>query len=654
VNHKRGQKLDNTPRDLTRRPLCESPALPIILLGLLSLLAALPATLRAQIPATQGVAEDWPTYNRDLAGTRFSPLTQIDTDNVSDLALAWSYPLGRNSTTGDLGGGSQFTPLVIDGVMYLATADHVVALQSETGRELWRFAVGQGTPSRRGLAYWPGDDDLSPRVFITAGRQLIGISPETGDSIVRTMPVAYVGAPVIFENLLLIGSNSPPGSVRAFDARSGEEVWVFHSAPGPGEVGHDSWENDAWQDQPNLFHWAFSLTVDAERGLVYAAFESAGPGDYYGGERPGNNLFSDSIVALDVRSGERRWHYQTIHHDIWDFDLPAPPGLLDVEIDGELVPILALAGKTGYLYILNRDTGEPVFGIEETPVPRSNAPGEQSAPTQPIPIKPPPIAKVDFAPEDIVTAEDTTETHALFCRRIDEENGGFSNDGPFTPYRYRAAGSEQSTTIVFPGSIGGANWGGTAADPTLGYIYVNTMDEGSFGWIEDEPGYPGYYWRNSHHGPLSRFWWNETAPDSGGSALSGGEGAWPCNKPPWASLLAIDAATGDIAWKVPLGVTEELPADRQKTGRLGLGGPIATAGGLVFIGATNDRRFRAFDSRTGAELWATRLEMSAFAVPITYQGRDGKQYVAVVAAAASALNDPSPDEAQKLVVFSLP
>lgn len=180
------------------------------------------------------------------------------------------------------------------------------------------------------------------------------------------------------------------------------------------------------------------------------------------------------------------------------------------------------------------------------------------------------------------------------------------------------------------------------------------MDEGSFGWIEDEPGYPGSYWRHSIHGPLSRFWWNEADPDSEGSALSGGEGAWPCNKPPWGSLVAINAATGDIAWKVPLGITEELPAGRRRTGRLGMGGPITTAGGLVFIGATNDRRFRAFDSRTGAELWVARLEMSAFAVPITYRGRNGKQYVAVVAAAASALDDPSPDEAQKLVVFSLP
>ena len=620
----------------------------------LLLAVAIPMSLHAQTTGTRTEAADWPTYNRDLAGTRFSPLTQIDTENVGRLTEAWTYELGRNVTTGDLGGGSQFTPLVIGGIMYLAGADYVAALEADTGEEIWRFNLRQGAPSRRGLAYWPGDDENSAMVVITADRQLIAIVPEEANSVTRTMPVAYLGAPTVFENLVLVGSNSPPGSVRAFDLRSGSQAWVYHSTPGLGEVGHDTWETSAWLTQPNLFHWAFSLTVDEERGLVFGAFESAGPNDYYGGDRPGDNLFSDSIVALDVRTGERRWHYQTVHHDIWDFDLPAPPGLLDVEIDGELVPVLALAGKTGYLYILNRETGEPVFGIDEKPVPASDTPGEQSAPTQPIPVRPAPIAKVDFSPADIVTAEDTTAEHARFCRRIYDESGGFNNDGPFTPYGYRSEASEISSTIVFPGSIGGANWGGTAADPVLGYFFVNTMDEGSFGWMEEEPGYPGYYRRNSIHGPLSRFWWNETDPESGGSTLSGGEGAWPCNKPPWGSLVAVNAATGEIAWKVPLGITEDLPADRQNTGRLGMGGPIVTAGGLVFIGATNDRRFRAFDSRTGEELWVTRLEMSAFAVPITYVGSDGRQYVAVVAAAASALDDPSPDAAQKLVVFALP
>ena len=401
------------------------------------LLAAAPGL--AQVGADPG---DWPSYNRDLAGTRYSPLTQIDTGNVHQLTEAWTYPLGRNVTTGDLGGGSQFVPLAIDGVMYLAGADHVAALIAHTGEEIWRFNMN-GTPSRRGLAYRPGDDELPPMVFITVGAQLLAILPEEQNTTSRTMPVAYLGAPAVFENLLLVGSNTPPGSVRAFDVATGSQVWAFHSTPEPGEFGHDTWENVAWQNQPNLFHWAFSLTVDEARGLVFAAFESAGPSDYYGGDRPGDNLFSDSIVALDVRTGERRWHYQTIHHDIWDFDLPSAPGLLDVEIDGETVPILTLAGKTGYMYILNRETGEPVFGIEERPVPQSNVPNERSSRTQPIPVKPPPIAKVDFAAEDIVAPQDTTAEHAQFCRRVVEQSGGFRNDGPFTPYGFRE--SDQAT-----------------------------------------------------------------------------------------------------------------------------------------------------------------------------------------------------------------
>ncbi len=396
--------------------------------------------------------------------------------------------------------------------MYVAGADHVAALDAATGGEIWRFAMRGGlVPSRRGLAYWRGDGEHAPRVALTAGRTLVQILPTEQTSSRQVMPVAYFGAPVVFKNLLLVGSNTPPGSVRAFDLRDGSEAWVFHSTPGPGQPGHETWESDAWQDQSRIFHWAFSFTVDVERELVFAAFESAGPSDYFGADRPGDNLFSDSIVALDVRTGERRWHYQTVHHDLWDFDLPAAPGLLDVQIDGEAVPILALAGKTGYMYILNRETGEPVFGIEETPMPQSDVPGEQASPTQPIPVKPPPLAKVSFSAEDIVTAADTTEEHARFCRRVYEESGGFYNAGPFTPYMRGEPGGDAPSTIVFPGSIGGANWGGTAADPTLGYIFVNTMDEGSFGWMQERSDLPGAYVRNSIHGLLSRFWWNETA-----------------------------------------------------------------------------------------------------------------------------------------------
>ena len=626
-----------------------------LLCAVVSLFNTSPSGAQSTNVGEPAPAADWPTYNRDLAGTRYSPLKQVNKDNVRNLEQVWSYRLGRNVTTGDLGGGSEFTPLVIDGVMYVAAADRIVALAPETGSVLWRVDTAEwAPPSRRGLAYWPGDGDIPYRIYVTSSNQLMILSPSDGETFTVAMPASYNSAPLVYGNLLIVGSNGAPGGVRALDARTGEQVWEFLSVPQPGELGHETWLNDAWRNHPNLFHWAFSMTLDPELGLLYTAFESPGPNDYYGGDRPGDNLFGNSIVALDVATGKRRWHFQTVHHDIWDFDLPAPPALLDVEVDGDTVPVLALAGKTGYMYILNRETGKSVFGIEERPVPTSDVPGERSSPTQPIPIKPPPIAKVDFDPSDIVRPEDTSPEHAAFCREVYEQSGGFENAGSYTPYNYRPPGTEVSSTIVFPGSIGGANWGGVAVDPNLGYVFVNTMNEGSFGWIEPHPVVPGAHERNSVHGRLARFWWNSAEPDSNGNVYSGGESAWPCNRPPWANLIAVNANTGEIAWKVPLGITEELPVEKQRTGRLGMGGPITTAGGLVFIGATNDRRFRAFDSSTGEELWVTRLPMSAIAVPITYQGRDGRQYVAVVAAAASAVDDPSPDDAQQLIVFALP
>ena len=618
---------------------------------------------QSEVSQAQTRAGEWPMYNRDLAGTRHSPLDQINASNVAGLERVWSYQLGRNTTTGDLTGGSESTPIMVGGVLYVAASDRLVALEPETGQEIWRYELGdERAPSRRGLSYWPGDGEHPARIFFTSNQRLIGLEAGAGelasgfgDGGVTIMSVLYHGAPLVYGNLLVVGSNSTPGGVRAFDAVTGDQVWEFIAVPKEGELGYDTWENDSTRDQTNVYHWAFSMTMDAERGLLYAVFESAGPHDYWGGNRPGDNLFANSVVALDIATGERKWYFQTVHHDLWDYDLTSPPGLLDVTIDGEKVPILALSAKTGYMYILNRETGEPVFGIEEVPVPQSGVPGEHSSPTQPIPVKPPPIAKVSYSPEDIVTAEDTSEEHARFCRELVQRSGGFYNAGPYTPYAYRAPGAPPRSSIHFPGSVGGANWGATASDPTLGYVFVNTMDEASFGWVEEHPNEDALfaYRRNSIVGPMQRFHWFEGDPEVG-NVMNSGESAWLCNKPPWAHLVAVNAASGDIAWKVPLGITEELPEAKQRTGRMSFGGPITTAGGLVFIAATNDRRFRAFDSRTGRELWVAKLDMSARAVPMTYLGKDGRQYVAILAAAASHVDDPSPPEDQALVVFALP
>jgi glucose dehydrogenase len=395
------------------------------------------------------------------------------------------------------------------------------------------------------------------------------------------------------------------------------------------------------------------MTVDAQRGILYTVF--GGPNtNYWGGDRHGNDLYGNSVVALDAETGKMKWYFQVVHHDIFDYDLPPAPALLDATVNGKKVPILAQTGKIGWMYLLDRVTGKPVFGVEEKPVPRSNAPGEQSSPTQPIPVKPPALARNSYKPEDIVTASDTNEEHAKFCRDLVERSGGFYNEGPFTPYVYHEEGAPPHSTVLFPGSIGGVNWGGVAADPKMGYVFVNSQDEASFGWIEKKaPGAAVQYDRNSILGPTSRFQWSEGTPRSG-NIVNSGEHAWPCQKPPWGRLIAVNANTGEFAWQVTLGVTDELPEGKRNTGRLNMGGPIATAGGLVFIGATNDKRFRAFDSKTGKELWVTKLDMSAHAIPITYQGKNGKQYVAIVAGGASALDDPVPAGTEALMVYALP
>jgi quinoprotein glucose dehydrogenase len=597
---------------------------------------------------------DWPSYHRDLAGTRYSPLRQISATNVDELRQAWSYPLGGAADPALA--GSELTPLVVAGVLYATAADRIVALRADTGAEIWRYVLPQGTPSQRGIAYWPGDAVAGARLYVTAGRALLALDAATGQRAAAfgsdgevAMPAAYAGAPTRFGDLLIVGSNAPPGGVRAYDVRSGAERWSFTGAP-------------------TLLSPASALTVDADRALVYAVFTGPRPDIFYGGERAEPDPHLSSVVALDAHTGARRWHFQTVHHDVWGYDVTAPPALLEVAIAGARRPLLALAGRTGYLYFLDRVTGEPVFDIVETPVPSSDVPGERLSPTQPVPRAPAPIARVAYAADDLVTSADTTTEHAAYCRALRERSGGLQNSGPFTPFRYRASDGEPRSSIVFPGSFGGAGWGGLAADPERGVVYVNTSSEGAIGWLEPNTGDATsaqtgqgarttrlpYRRTSAVGGPLARFWSHDTAADSAGNEQGGGPAAWPCQKPPWGELVAVAAATGEIAWRVPLGVTEQLPQDRRRTGRLNAGGPIVTAAGLVFIAASNDRRFRAFDARTGDELWVTELPLSAHAVPITYAAADGRQYVAIVAAGRLAIDDAGPADAEVLIAYALP
>jgi glucose dehydrogenase len=600
---------------------------------------------------------DWPMYNHDLAGTRFSPLKQINASNVAKLTKAWAYKLTPEGGIPNPVMPSEIfqevTPIVVKGVMYLPSGNRVVALEPETGKELWSYVLPTGLASQRGLAYWPGDKDNPPRIIFTTGHKMVALNAKTGKidpGFGREgevpLEVAYSGAPTIYKNVLLIGSNFyGPGErhinpaldqaggqiadSRAFDARTGKLLWQFHNIPRPGEKGNDTWQNDSWKNRTGNNVWSFALTVDEERGILYIPVSEPGA-NFYGGDRPGINLFSDCILALDVNTGKLKWYFQTVHHELWDYNLPPAPGLIDIVKDGKKIPALAQVGKIGYMFILDRVTGKPVFGVEERPVPKGDVPGEWYSPTQPIPVKPPPIARVSFTKDDIVTAADTTPEHAQACQDLYGKLG-LTNAGPYTPWPYHADGSDSKPAIIFPGFDGGVNWGGTAVDPEQKYIFFETKDSPVVGWMVKNPKYkPGNaeglveYIRSGPPGA------NFTAAINGPDGKPAGR--IPCFKGPWALLIAVNANTGDFAWQVPLGTVAGLPKDKELQGNATSAGPIATAGGLVFIGAARDSKFRAFDSKTGKELWSDQMEYTATAVPITYEGKNGKQYVAIIEA----------------------
>jgi quinoprotein glucose dehydrogenase len=427
-------------------------------------------------------------------------------------------------------------------------------------------------------------------------------------------------------------------------------------------VGHDTWLNDGWKGRSGTNVWIWYMSVDPKTDTLFMPVGGPSP-NYDGTTRPGANLFGNSLVAVDVKTGKLKWYFQTIHHDLWDSDLPAPPVLFDAHVNGKTVPALAETGKTSYMYILNRDTGKPLFGVDEKPVAKGDVPGEWYSPTQPIPRKPVALSRKTWDKSDIVTAADTNQAHVDACMDLLKSYGGnFFNSGPFTPYFLHTEGGPIKASINLPMN-GGSVWGGSAADPRTGMIYINTSEGGSIGWIEKRKAGENYgrgtegttqtYDRGNLSGPGAYASFSASYTDADGKKVT-----LPCIRPPWGRLIAVDGNTGDIAWAVPLGVSDELPAGKQDTGRNnGSGGPIVTAGGLVFVGATDDRRFRAFDAKSGKELWSVKLAQSAQAVPITYQGKDGRQYVAVTAAAfggAARGPDGKPLNDEQLVVFALP
>ena len=375
------------------------------------------------------------------------------------------------------------------------------------------------------------------------------------------------------------------------------------------------------------------MTADEQLGLLYLPI--SGPAsNYYGGDRPGDNLFGNSIVAIDGNTGAYKWHFQLVHHDIWDFDNPPAPALLEITRDGQRIPALAQIGKSGWMFILDRRNGKPIFGVDERPVAKGDVPGEWYAPTQPFPRKPRELARMSFSYEDLVTADDTTPAHAANCRALYEKSGGFYNVGPFTPFLYHEEGTPPRSSIIFPGATGGTNWGGMATDQQRGYVFVYTQNQGQIGWVEKKkPGVNYAFDEAQSNLPYTRASVNGPGPFFTFSASAGeGLGNYPCQRPPWGQLNAVDANTGDILWQVPVGSPSVCPRASRTPGSPAVSrGRRPRPAACVFYGALSDRRLRAFDSMTGKELWSVDLGATATMQPMSYLGSDRRQYVAVVA-----------------------
>jgi glucose dehydrogenase len=568
---------------------------------------------------------DWPVYGHDPGAMRFSPLKQINTGNIDRLQAAWTFHTGKP--------GSEGIPIVVGGVMYLVGANGLFAVEPETGKEIWRYETTR--VALRGLAYWPGEKSVHPRVYAGVKGGMIALDATTGkpatgfaneglldlrQGVLGDLPDARISLnspPAVYKNIVITGSVNGEGApsagahgdIRGWDANTGKLVWTFHTVPRPGEPGSETWPPTGWKNRSGVNAWGF-LTVDMKRGIVYVPLGSP-TSDFYGADRHGDGLYGNSLVALDAATGKLKWYQQLVHHDLWDFDPAAAPILFDARRDGRTIPAVAQITKMGILFAFDRVTGKPLYGMEERPVPQSTVPGEKTAATQPFPLKPPPLSRVEFKKEDMY---DLTPEHAAFCRELFESNQMKSAE------LYTPLGLE-GNVLMFPSTLGGGGWGGVSADPNLGYLFTNVNNLGQWGHMEkktDPKTGEVTYVRTSAYGAYARFWNRDTRI--------------PCTKPPFGELVAIDTKTGDIAWRATLGTVPALEALGVKnTGAPNLGGSIATAGGVVFIAATNDARFRAFDSKSGRLVWEQAIDGNGHTIPITYLGKDGKQYVAIMA-----------------------
>jgi quinoprotein glucose dehydrogenase len=624
-------------------------------------------------------AASWTYYGGDSGGTRFSPARQIDRSNVRDLAIAWRYSSGEVKRRGPdltLNSSNQVTPILVDGsLLYCTPFNRVVALDAATGREQWvydaKVKLTQALPyqySCRGVSVWrdreaPAGSACAVRIFMgTNDSRLIALDSRTGKpcegfgtqgqvAVVRDWPDKYQGesklisAPVVVAGVVAVSSSimdnirtdSPPGTIFAFDARTGAPRWKFEPVPrDPADPAYATWQDDSARRTGAANVWS-TMVADEARGIIYAPIGSASP-DFYGGERKGNNLYSSSLVAIDAGTGKPVWHFQSVHHDIWDYDVSAPPLLTEVRRGSTLVPAVIQNTKQGFVFVFDRTNGTPLFPIEERPVPQGALPGEWLSPTQPFPVKPAPLVPVSAKPED---AWGFTFWDRNACRKL---MTGMRSEGIFTPP------SVAPGTVLAPGSAGGANWGGAAFDPSRQLMLVNVNRVPQVVKMvprKEIPGVEGIVLKDG----------KDTSAATG--TPYGVRREWllspwgaPCTAPPWGELVAVSMVDGEVKWRVPLGsIEKQLPIRFEwNLGTPNLGGPVITAGGLVFIAATMDGFLRAFDVDTGKMLWRQEMPAGTQTTPMTYEA-GGRQFVVLATGHHLWFNSTPGDE---IVAYALP
>jgi len=597
--------------------------------------------------AQDALNQDWPVANGSKGNAKYSLLTQINPENVQLLELAWEYHAG------DEGYSIECNPIIIDKVLFATSPSvNAFALEATTGKELWTFDpyAYEGDSDRmtgswavnRGVTYWKEDNE--ERLFFGAGPYMYALNPKTGQPIpsfgengridllkgldrnVDGLPISATSPGLVYQDLLFVGArvgenegNVVPGHVRAYDVRTGERRWIFHTIPHPDEYGYETWPENAWETFGGANAWG-GFSLDEERGLLF--FGTGSPShDHFGANRKGQNLFANSVVALNAETGERVWHYQLVHHDLWDYDLPTPPNLVTVTHQGRKIDAAAQVTKMGFLFLFDRVTGEPLFPIEERPVAQTKVPGEHTWPTQPFPSHPPAFARQGFRESDIT--DRTPEAHTFVRENVYNRYG---DANLYDPPSFKG-------DIVQPQFNGGTDWGGAAVDPETAYLYVTTSNEPELMQVINAGGEASFPYGITGHQPVK---------DPEG---------YPITTPPWGTLTAIDLNAGNIVWQIPFG---RYPGMKEMgnapTGTFNMGGPVVTAGGLVFLGGSMDEKFRAIDKATGEVLWETQLPAGGYATPSVY-AVDGKQYVVI---AAGGGGKPGTKAGDAYLAFALP